>query len=163
MILAPVAVAFAAVLLAAPVQPGGRVGQMTVVRALPEEADAEIWIYCNPIVRNPGVHRRTCRVPRFHRLAIGYGLWERSQVKLNGEWDRTTWWLWLDGRRIFLPAFESYDRVLTNFAPAGGATVTLRVWRVQLRGVVSGTHTLRYRSRTRAGVVTDTTWTFTVD
>jgi hypothetical protein len=159
----PAALASAAALALGPVQPGGHVGAMIVDRGRLEDAQQEFFAYCDPFVSTAGVRHRTCRVPRAKLLFIGYGSFEKTLRRLNHEWRREKWYCWLDGRRIGLLPFGAHDRRLEGLRQAGGADVILREWQVMLIGVTPGRHTLRYRSRTRDGVVTDTTWTFTVD
>ena len=159
----PAALAAAAALALGPVQPGGHIGAMTVDRGRLEDAQQEFFAYCDPFVSTAGVHHRTCRVPRVKLLFIGYGSYDKTLRELNSEWRREKWYCWLDGRRIGLLPFGAYDRQIQLGRKPPGTTVTLREWQVMLIGVTPGRHMLRYLSRTRDGVVTDTTWTFTVD
>jgi hypothetical protein len=143
------------------VEPGDRVGRMSLVRGTAATADQKLFDSCNPVVLRTGRRHRSCGVvSRVRRLFIGYGLFA-DQGEIDDVWAETTWSAWLDGRRILLRAFGTSDRTLYAFPPAGGKTVTLREWRVTLVGATPGRHTLRYRSRDAAGVA-DTTWTFTV-
>jgi hypothetical protein len=145
-----------------PVGPGGKIGTMTLVRGIEHAADAELWLFCKPVIPKPGRYRRTCFVPFVRRLFIGYGDWERTRKALDFVWKQLKWDLWFDGRHINLPRFGTSERTLYSFPPAGGKNVILREWSVTLIGITPGKHVLRYRSASRSLGTTDATWTFTV-
>ena len=133
---------------APPVRPGGKIGTMTLVRGTPSEADEKFFDFCNPVILNPGPIRRSCRVPRVHRLFIGYGDFEPTRKALDAAWKHLKWSLWVDGRRVSLAPFGTSDRTLFAFPGARGKDVILREWRVILVGVTPGKHTIRYQATT---------------
>jgi hypothetical protein len=143
------------------VDPGGKIGKMTVVRGGEHEASAEIWGgYCDPFTPNPGRYNRTCRiVPRLLRLFIGYGDLEPTMKASASTWKKMKWELWIDGRPVDLPRFGTDVRTLFNVLGQGKNGI-LREWSVILTGA-TGKHVIRYRSDGPAGI-TDATWTFTV-
>jgi hypothetical protein len=145
-----------------PVGPGGKVGTMTFARGIEHAADAELWLFCDPVIPKPGQYRRTCVVPRVRRLFIGYGDWERTRKALDSVWDQLKWDLWFDGRQVSLPRFGTSERTLYAFPPAGGKDVILREWSVILIGISPGKHVIRYRTARRSLRTTDATWTVTV-
>jgi hypothetical protein len=93
-----------------PVGPGGKIGSMTLARGVEQQADAEIWLYCEPEIPKPGRYRRTCSVPGVRRLFIGTGDWERTRKALDSVWKQLKWDLWFDGRRVRLSRFGTSDR-----------------------------------------------------
>jgi hypothetical protein len=144
------------------VGPGGKIGTMTLVRGIEHSAEAELWLFCHPVIAKPGRYRRTCFVPYVRRLFIGYGDWEQTRKALNSVWKQLKWDLWFDGRHVNLSRFGTSDRTLYSFPAAGGKNVILREWSVILVGVTPGRHVIRYRSASRSLGSTDATWTFTV-
>ena len=43
-----------------PVNPGGKIGTMTLVRGAEVKADAELWGFCDAVIPKPGRYRRMC-------------------------------------------------------------------------------------------------------
>ena len=144
-----------------PIEPGGKIGTMTLVRGIEPKADDELWRFCAPAIPKPGTYHRTCFVPHIERLFIGYGDWERTRKALDSAWKQLKWDLWFDGRRVDLPRFGTSERTFHYFAPAGGKNAILREWSVTLLRVTSGKHVIRYRSQSRSLGTTDATWTLT--
>jgi hypothetical protein len=147
---------------ARPIGPGGKIGSMTLERGTARAADEKLFDFCNPVILKPGAVRRRCDVPGVHRLFVGYGDFEAKKSALERTWRTLSWSLWVDGRRIDLPAFGTSDRTLYRFPPAGGKDVILREWRVILVGATRGKHTIRYRSASPVLPTSDATWTFNV-
>jgi hypothetical protein len=135
---------------------------MTLARGTAADADLKFFDYCNPVILKPGRYHRTCIVPLARRVFIGYGDFEPSPKALDADWKRLKWSLWVDGVPVRLTAFGTSDRPLYAFPPAGGKDVILREWRVMLVGVSTGKHTIRYRSRSVSGIVSDAVWSFRV-
>jgi hypothetical protein len=139
------------------VEPGGKIGTMTLVRGSEYEADAELWGGpCDPFTPTPGRYNRKCSVPRIHRLFIGYGDLEPTMKASISAWKTLKWQLWLDGRPVDLAPFGTDVRKLQ-----GGENGFLREWSIILTGETPGKHVLRWRSEAPSGT-TDATWTFTV-
>ena len=144
------------------VGPGDKVGTMTLVSGTASDADLNVFEFCNPVILKPGTYRRSCAIPRVQRLLIGYGDFEPTRKALESDWKERTWDLWVDGRRVNLAAFGTYDHTLFGFPAAGGKNVILRRWKVILAGVTPGKHTVRYRSNGPSVGTTDATWAFRV-
>jgi hypothetical protein len=126
------------------------------------ERSLKFFDFCDPEILKPGRYLRACHVPRGRRLFIGYGDFKPTRKALELEWKQKKWNLWLDRRRVDLPAFGTSDRTLFALPAAGGKDVTLREWRVIVAGVTPGRHTIRYRGRQASVGTTDANWTFTV-
>jgi hypothetical protein len=145
-----------------PVEPGGKIGEITLV-SLPEaKADYEIFQFCRPDILKPGRYKRSCTVPHTKLLFVGYGDFETTRAKLGMVWRQIHWTMSLDGRPVDLRRFGTEDRVLPAYPPAGGKTAYLRLWTVMAEDVSPGQHTLRYVSRQSGFGTIDVTWTFVV-
>jgi hypothetical protein len=142
--------------------PGDKVGTMTLVSGTASDADENFFEFCNPVILKPGTYRRSCTIPRIQRLLIGYGDFEPTRKALESDWKERKWDLWVDGRRVNLVAFGTYDHTLFAYPAAGGKNVILRRWKVILVGAIPGKHTIRYRSHGPSAGTTDATWAFTV-
>jgi hypothetical protein len=144
------------------VGPGDRVGTMTLVSGTIADADLNFFDFCNPVILKPAKYLRSRTIPRVQRLLIGYGDFEPTRKALESDWKARKWDLWLDGRRVNLVAFGTYDHTLLAYPGAGGKNVILRRWKVVLVGVTPGKHTVRYGSQGLSVGTTDATWTFSV-
>jgi hypothetical protein len=145
-----------------PIEPGGNVGTMRLVRGTVARADAKLFDFCEPVITKAGGYQRTClRVPKVRRLFVGYGSFFADPAELSAYWKSTRWQMWLDGRAVALRAFGTSDRTLVAYPPAGGVDATLREWKVMAVGPTIGRHTIRYRIRAGA-LTTDATWVFRV-
>jgi hypothetical protein len=145
-----------------PLGPGAEIGMMTLVTGTVEDADLKFFDLCDPVILKPGEYMRSCAVPRVSQLFVGYGDFEPTRKAIEMESKQSKWDLWIDDRRVDLPAFGTSDRTLFGFPAAGGKDVILREWRVILVDVTPGEHTIRYRNRHASHGTTDATWTFTV-
>jgi len=142
--------------------PGDKIGTMTLVSGTASDADLNFFENCNPVILKPGTYRRSCTIPRVQRVLIGYGDFEPTRRALESDWKARKWDLWLDGRRVNLAAFGTYDHTLFGFPAAGGKNVILRRWKVILVWVTPGKRTIRYRSHGPSVGTIDATWTFSV-
>lgn len=145
-----------------PVGPGAEIETMTLARGTVDDADLKFFDLCNPVILKPGDYMRSCAVPRVSQLFVGYGDFEPTREAIELDSKLSKWDLWIDGRRVDLPAFGTSDRTLFGFPAAGGKDVILREWSVILVDVTPGEHTIRYRNRHESDGTTDATWTFTV-
>ena len=145
---------------AGPVQPGGKIGTMKVVRG--EEFDSDLYLFnvCNPVISNASRYHRSCSVPRVQKMFIGLGAIQSTRNGLVEYWKRTRWNLWIDGRPVGLAAFGTADGAWRRFRPTGKPAF-FRLWKVILVGATPAKHTLRYQVRDRGGTI-DATWTVTV-
>jgi len=142
-------------------RPGDRVGGAKLVLGT-EASGVALFGLCNPVIRKPGVYRRSCRLRRPAALFIGYGASKPNLATLDAEWKKTSWAAWLDGHRIALRRFGTTD--IRAFMPGRDKPVIRREWRVELLHA-EGRHRLRYRlsgGLAGAGGVVDATFTFTL-
>jgi hypothetical protein len=144
------------------VGPGAEIGMMTLAAGTADDADLKFFDLCDPVILKPGDYMRSCGIPRVSQLFVGYGDFEPTRKAIELDSTQSKWDLWIDGRRVDLPAFGRSDRTLFAFPAAGGKDVILREWRVILVDVTPGEHTIRYRKRQASRGTTDATWTFTV-
>lgn len=77
-----------------------------------------------------------CTVPWVDELFIGYGI---RGVDKNQR-DARTWELYIDGLAVDLPAFNVVDFDVEQ----EGGTYQFRLWRIRLRKIPEGLHTLHY-------------------
>jgi hypothetical protein len=137
--------------------PGSRIGTMTVARLGWSEHLPSVFQWCDSVVTRPGFYHRSCFVPQYRRLFVGFGDFRTSLPDLDRVWRREQWQLYLDGREIYLPAFGTDWRIVTGFPPGAYSSV-LREWQVALIRPTRGRHTIRYISIRDDGVV-DVTYT----
>jgi len=137
------------------IEPGDKIGDMLVTNGQWDSA-TEIWLFCDPLVIEPGVFTRECEVPEMKNLQIGYGIFAETKEELDALWATFTWELFLDGHPVDLSAFGTFDQDDVLDGP-----VKLREWNVVLDQVTPGIHTLRYVSA-ESGESFDVTWIFTV-
>jgi hypothetical protein len=69
-----------------PVEPGGKIGAMTVVRGDTYDADVVMVEVCPTIITKPGKYHRSCSVPKVPRLHIGESHFARTQKELDISW-----------------------------------------------------------------------------
>jgi hypothetical protein len=155
---ATVGVGFAAT--AGPVEPGGKIGTMKVVRGEEFDADLNLFNVCNASLPKAGRYHRSCSVPRVQRMFIGLGSIQPTRKSLDTSWQRIRWNLWIDGSPVGLAAFGTADGSWRRFRPTGKPAF-FRLWKVILVDATPGKHTVRYRLRD-PGATTDATWTVTV-
>jgi len=116
----------------------------------------EIWIFCDPLIAEPGVFTRECEVPEMKNLQVGYGIFADTVEELDALWATFNWKLFLDGNPVDLSAYGTFDQDDVFDDP-----VKLRMWNVVLDQVTPGTHSLRYVFD-EFGEPFDVTWIFTV-
>jgi hypothetical protein len=141
--------------------PGDRIGGMEVAKLGWSEHVVSIFPACDPLITRPGFYHRTCIVPRFRRLFIGYGDFRTTLPALDRAWRGEQWQLYVDGREIYLPAFGTDWRIIVGFAGAPNRNTVFREWQVALVRPTPGPHTIRYIAIRRDGVV-DVTFTVRV-
>jgi hypothetical protein len=146
----------------APVEPGGKVGEATLLSLSEERADLEIFAFCRPDILRPGRYERSCTVPHTHLLFLDCGDFETTKAKLDRVWREIRWMVSVDGRPVDLRHFGTEDKVLYAYPPAGGKNAYLRVFKVTAEGLPPGKHALRCVSRQRGFGTIDATWTFVV-
>jgi hypothetical protein len=88
----------------------------------------------------PGIETTQCTVPWVDELFIGYGVRGRDASQRDALWAARTWELSIDDRAVDLPAFNVADFE----APREGTTYQARFWRIRLRAIPPGEHTLHY-------------------
>jgi len=102
---------------------------------------AFIWDDCDDtMTETPGIQTTECTVPWVDELFIGYGIRAVDKRQRDALWEARTWELYIDGHAVDLPAFN-----VTDFeAEQEGKTHQFRLWRIRLRKIPEGLHTLHY-------------------
>jgi hypothetical protein len=97
------------------------------------------WIgnYCDmSITDTPGVQTVECTVPKVDELWIGPGICGVDEDQREAIWQARTWGMYIDGYEVDLPAF--------NIADGTSDDLYCRSWRIRLREIPPGEHTIRY-------------------
>jgi hypothetical protein len=120
--------------------PSNKIGPMWVNR-YGHSNSQPIWDYCNDkMTATPGVQTTDCTVPWVDELFIGYGIHGQDAAQRDALWAARTWELYIDGHEVDLPAFNVAD----FNSELDGTNYAYRVWRIRLRKIPAGLHTLRY-------------------
>ena len=120
--------------------PSDKIGKMRVNRYGHTNANV-IWDYCNnAMTAEPGIQTTECKVPLVSELFIGLGVAGADKLQRDALWAARTWELYIDGYAVDLKAFNIAD----FDAGQGGKTTKNRVWRIRLRDLTEGKHTLHY-------------------
>jgi hypothetical protein len=88
----------------------------------------------------PGIQTTDCTVPWVDELFIGYGIRGEDKTQRDALWQARTWELYIDGYTVDLPAFNIAD----FNSELDGKRYENRLWRIRLREIPEGKHTLRY-------------------
>lgn len=130
------ALALAAACREQPLRPGGTIGTMRL--SARGELAPPIWQYCYAAFpEGPSERSTACNVPPIPRLAVGPGLRTTTDDLRRSVWSETEWELYIDGRRVDLGAFGTFDGDLEP------PLAKLRAWDVLLERPTVGSHTLR--------------------
>jgi hypothetical protein len=122
------------------IRPSQKIGPMWVNRYGHTTAE-NIWDHCGAVMtETPGTQTTDCAIPWVDELFIGHGLYGVDESQREALWNATTWELFIDGHAVDLPAFNIADFEVSQ----DGATYQYRVWRIRLREIPEGLHTLRY-------------------
>jgi hypothetical protein len=120
--------------------PSDKIGPMRVNR-YGHSNSQPIWEYCSDrMADTPGVQTTDCTVPWVDELFIGYGIRGEDETQRDALWAARTWELYIDGYTVDLPAFNIADFT----SELDGRLYEYRVWRIRLRKIPAGQHTLRY-------------------
>ena len=122
------------------VRPSDKIGGMRVNRYGHSNADV-IWDYCSDAMPlEPGLQTTECKVPLISELFIGLGVAGADKIQRDALWDARTWELSIDGYPVDLKAFNiaDFDR------ERDGSLYEYRVWRIRLRNIAEGNHSLKY-------------------
>jgi hypothetical protein len=131
--------------------PSDRIGPMWVNR-YGHSNSQPIWEYCDDrMSAGPGVRTVDCSVPWVDELFIGYGVRAQDRARRDALWEARAWELYIDGHAVDLPAFNVAD----FNAEVDGALYAYRVWRVRLRQIPAGEHTLHYVMRVEREIEDD--------
>jgi hypothetical protein len=120
------------------VEPGGKIGNMTVENHISTRFYPQIWTYCDmgAIRMKPGTSTIDCEIASgISGLAIGAGWGAKDETILESNLETIKWEMYIDGHQISVDAFESS---LKNW-PDGPA----REWLIDLVNLTPGKHTLR--------------------
>jgi hypothetical protein len=141
----------------ATIEPGGKIGVMTIARGDRYSANWNLWLNCPTVINKAGTYHKSCNIPK-GRLYIGAEDWSPSQRKLDAIWKQERWRLWVDGQPVDLPRFGASD----NHRALNGKSVIVRNWNVILVDAPSGKHTVRYLWHVPSGAVVDLTLAVTI-
>lgn len=133
--------------------PSERAGKMRVNRYGHGNAPV-IWDYCsNAMTAEPGIQTTECKVPLVSELFIGLGVAGADKLQRDALWAARTWELTIDGYAVDLNAFNIAD----FDSGQGGKPTKNRVWRIRLRDLTEGKHTLHYVMHVNQPVENDPT------
>jgi hypothetical protein len=122
------------------IRPSQKIGQMWVNRYGHTNSEF-IWDHCEDAMPDePGSAAVECDIPWVDELFIGYGIRGLNTGQRDAIWDATTWELYIDDHPVDLPAFNIAD----FDGQDAGITYYYRLWRIRLRRIPEGVHTLRY-------------------
>jgi len=122
------------------IRPSQKIGPMWVNRYGHTNAEL-IWDHCQiTMPETPGTQTIECTVPWVDELFIGYGIRGLDKEQRNALWDARTWELYIDGHAVDLPAFNIAD----FYQFQEGTRYEFRLWRIRLREIPEGEHTLHY-------------------
>jgi len=131
--------------------PSDKIGPMWVNR-YGHSNSQPIWEYCDESMpAEPGVKMVECTVPWVDELWIGTGIRAENEALRDALWEARTWELTIDGNVVDLPAFNVADFV----SEVDGQVYAYRVWRIRLRKIPAGEHTLHYVMQVNQGVEND--------
>lgn len=118
------------------IRPSNKIGPMWVNRYGHTNA-VHIWELCDPpLIELPGVQTKDCSIPEVDELFIGDGICGVDEDQREALWQARTWEMYIDGHEVDLPSF--------NIADYTSEELSCRVWRIRLREIPEGEHTLRY-------------------
>ncbi len=120
------------------VEPGGKIGEMTVENHISTRFYPTIWNYCDigAIRTKPGTATTDCEIASgISGIAIVVGWGAKDETILESNLETMKWELHIDGHQISVDAFESSPK---NW-PDGPA----REWVIDLVNLTPGKHTLR--------------------
>lgn len=122
------------------IRPSEKIGKMRVNRYGHTDATL-IWDYCQvPTFSEPGLQTVDCQVPTVSELFIGLGLYGLDKPQREALWEARTWELRIDGYPVDLEAFNIADFQ----QELDGVTTQHRIWRIRLRNIPPGEHSLHY-------------------
>jgi hypothetical protein len=122
------------------IRPSEKIGKMRVNR-YGHVNSAVIWDYCNnSMTAEPGIQTTDCNVPMVSELFVGLGVYGLDERQRDALWEARTWELDIDGYPVDLPAFNIAD----IDSGRRGTKYEARVWRIRLRNLEEGEHTLHY-------------------
>ena len=123
-----------------PIRPSQKIGPMWVNRYGHTNSEF-IWNHCaDSMTETPGIQETECTVPKVDELFIGYGIRGVDEDQRDSLWEARSWELYIDDHPVDLPAFNIAD----FDAEQEGKTYYYRLWRIRLRKIPDGVHTLRY-------------------
>jgi len=121
-------------------QPGDKIGSMTVEEHVTDITYADIGRYCSyQWAENvPGSKNVDCKIPRYPRIQVDFG-WEAKDVAtLDVNWNAMTWELYIDGYQVNLDKFGQWSEIPSRAVYQNG-----RGWIIDMVDVPPGQHTLR--------------------
>jgi hypothetical protein len=120
------------------VEPGGKIGDMTVENHISTRYYPHISTYCDPgpIRMKPGTATTDCEIASgISGIAIVFGWGAKDETILESNLETFKWELHIDDHQISVDAFES--------SPKNWPTGPAREWVIDLVNLTPGKHTLR--------------------
>ena len=122
------------------IRPSDKIGKMRVNRYGHSNAQS-IWEFCSDAMTDePGIQTTECKVPMVSELFLGLGCVGKDKLQRDSCWAARTWELTIDGYPIDLNAFNIAD----FDEEREGTQYHHRVWRIRLRDLTEGNHSLHY-------------------
>lgn len=122
------------------IKPSQKIGPMWVNRYGHTNARL-IWDHCSDrMTESPGIQNTDCTVPWVDELFVGYGIRGVDTGQRDALWEARTWELYIDDHAVYLPFFNIVDFT----AEGDEQTYQYRLWRIRLREIPEGLHTLHY-------------------
>ena len=123
------------------IQPGDKIGDMTVEQGLQSAPYPEILEYCEspPFETEPAIFTIECTVPPVPGLALVFG-WGATEAMLASNWDAMTWEMYIDDYQVDLDKFDWVESDYLYLGP----NVKARDWFMHLIDPSLGKHTFRY-------------------
>lgn len=133
------------------IRPSQRMGPIWVNRYGHTNAEF-IWDHCiAEMPKEPGTSTVDCDIPWVDELFIGYGIRAVDEAQRDAIWETRTWEMYIDGQAVDLPAFNIMDFDTDE----GENSYFYRLWRIRLRKIPDGLHTLRYVMHVNQEVAND--------
>ena len=129
------------------IKPGDKIGEMIVEQST-EIPYQNIWFFCKyEDEYEPFSSSTECEMPSVSSLDISLG-WIAKESKLDTNWEKMTWEMYLDDHKIDLEAFDWFETVFK----VKGENNKQRTWIITLKNLTPGVHTLMQSWTSRTAV-----------
>lgn len=122
------------------VQPGGRIGEMTVEQSSPTLPYLSLWDYCEPMPDSlePNSSKVSCDVPQMSGITVSFG-WLAREGHFLTNWRSMTWELSIDGVPVDVASYPWQEFAYLQH----GDDNLERRWLIDLKTLTPGKHVLR--------------------